>query len=48
MPLPRMDYQSYIYGAYALAVLLIGGLILLSWWEGKRTNAALSRQDERA
>ena len=48
MPSDRMHYESYIVAAYALAALLIGGLIAQSWLAARVAQRALTRQDQQA
>jgi|GEM_PF-5119933 len=41
-----MDYASYILPAYALAAVLLGGLMFHTWIAARRTSKALRTRDE--
>lgn len=40
-----MSADNSIYAAYALAALLIGGLVAVSWLRARRVKRALAKQE---
>ncbi len=40
-------YAVAVLGSYAVAILLIGGLVVLSLWQGARARAALRAAEAR-
>lgn len=44
MQAPRMEYSAYIIPAYALAAVLLGGLVLHTWLAARRARRALAKQ----
>ncbi len=37
------SYAAEVLSAYAVALVLLAGIVLLTWWQSRRAKAALAR-----